>query len=134
MVIFNEYYYRSFNFALFTLLYKFNFQILQHFAVSISIKKLDNQHNETRSYHVKCHLCWVSFMLSVANNCAECHYAECRYAECCGATYPSDDFKKVAKRFVKAHLETVFTTKFTYAYRFCCLSMQWKVLLNLSQN
>jgi hypothetical protein len=30
--------------------------------------------------YVECHLCCVSFMLSVIY--AECRYAECRYAEC----------------------------------------------------
>ncbi len=30
--------------------------------------------------YAECHLCWVSFMLSVIY--AECRYAECRYAEC----------------------------------------------------
>jgi hypothetical protein len=42
--------------------------------------------------YAECHLCCMSFMLSVANKramlknaecrCAECHHAECRYAEC----------------------------------------------------
>ncbi len=30
--------------------------------------------------YTDCHLCWVSFMLSVGN--AEYHYAECHYVEC----------------------------------------------------
>jgi len=47
--------------------------------------------------YARCHLCWVSFMLSVVYaDCrkqinhakryyAECRYTECRYAECPGA-------------------------------------------------
>ncbi len=46
--------------------------------------------------YVECHLCWLSFMLSVVKYLdlyAECHYAECRYAECRGAVNDAESFE-----------------------------------------
>ncbi len=41
--------------------------------------------------YAECHLCWMSFMISVPNYAlfTDCNYAECRYAECHYAEYCS---------------------------------------------